>query len=74
MYELGTMMTFSDDDLKFLKEDLADLSDDSGVPAHVGLFKALLARLEAAEACLQDVWNIAIDDVKLEAWRKSCGK
>lgn len=67
--------TFSDDDLARLKE----LNESSDSTNFISWFdysktKALLARMEAAEACLLDVWHSSIDDEKLKAWRKTKGE
>ena len=66
-------MTFTDDDLKRLKEDLAR---DRRIGLTSGFrFEALLARLEAAEAVLT-FSDISITTVRerYEAWRKGAGK
>ena len=51
-------MTFSDDDLKRLKEKLpmVNLGDPLVLEKHQAI--ALLARLDAAEKCCTNAWNI----------------
>lgn len=70
-------MTFTDDDLKRLKEDIKDLlyvnigDDEHGDPNEVDL-KALLTRLDAAEAlafCPPEE-----QPIRLSEWRKACGR
>lgn len=74
-------MTFTDDDLKRLKQ-LADAYRPEGVPITCGSLQALLARLEAAETLL-DLWLQCDDDCEIdgsvfdaamEAWLKAAGK
>lgn len=75
-------MTFTDDDLKRLKEDIdgyeREQFDDWGMS--VDEVKRLLARLEAAEELLEEcnlVWvrhNSDIAEKLFEAWRKACGR
>lgn len=65
---------FTDDDLKRLKVD-----DDIGlngfmVDIRSDKFKALLARLEAAEACIPHVYANRERFRALEKWRKAAGK
>jgi hypothetical protein len=68
-------MIFTDDDLKRLKEKLEIYGE---VPLYTTQGKALLARLEAAEACMEFVGHDNCDykDVErvLKTWRKSAGK
>lgn len=86
-------MTFTDDDLKRLKEwgDRCNCTPETdltcGQLGHLKT-KALLARLEAAEAVIEGTWNgcdhdricdcppgwSPIPQKKLEAWRKAAGK
>jgi len=66
-------MTFTDDDLRILK-DWAEKVDDlplDALPKQKTL--ALLSRLEAAENAI--FWGNSLDRGKqIEAWRKACGK
>jgi hypothetical protein len=72
-------VTFTDDDLKRLKEMLNKCDCDSGhqtptVGSHV-LQKAVLARLEAAENLIaldKRYWEMY--PTHYEAWRKAAGK
>lgn len=65
-------MTFTDDDLKRLKSQLAlEISPDEDVLINNGEVDALLARLEAAERCINPANCYAVD---YEAWRKASGK
>jgi hypothetical protein len=78
-------MTFTDDDLKRLKESLyCDHDGPSGClhpiygPPEI---ETLLDRLEAAENCAKGLSNlVALQRLKgspkdlIEAWRKACGK
>lgn len=71
-------MSFTDGDLKRLKEDVVFLVDSKAMGTDLD---ALLARLEAAEAVLEDPdmqqflatagWEFA---AVIEAWRKAAGK
>lgn len=69
-------MSFTDDDLKRLKEGIRTGNFDFTEALLPGQMQALLARLEAAEN-----WALALlgtDITKArqdeEAWRKACGK
>jgi hypothetical protein len=74
-------MTFTDDDLKRLKEDLQERKDDHYELAgrlDIESMEALLARLEAAEILIEafmdregmgPFWK-----EEYEAWRKAAGK
>lgn len=68
-------MTFTDKDLKKLKEDLIPWMSPE-VPLKVMELKALLTRLEAAEKCVS--YHECQDDLStcphLAAWRKSKGE
>jgi hypothetical protein len=63
---MKTNDVFSDDDLKRLKLDI----QTGGVEWRAPFFHSLLARLEAAEACIES--HLKIWDVKV--WRKSKGE
>lgn len=66
-------MTFTDDELNDLKRRLETVTHSIG-PRTV---KALIERLEAAEACIEDAENDhmgAIGGRCLDAWRKAAGK
>ena len=77
-------MTFTDDDLKRLKEELTIFDDgwncqECGLNQHID-FKALLARLEAAEGLFNSKheeggseWWLDFEESK-RAWRKACGR
>ena len=78
-------MSFSDDDLKRLKEELGrwlgihtnpELTDPM-FSLSSKTINALLARLEAAEECvklmLQDI-PLPLEEKALKAWRKACGE
>lgn len=73
-------LKFTDEDLKRLKEHLTDHAMRTGqeFPIGQGTLDALLARLEAAEACakqldqLTGVYSFARD--RLQTWRKAAGK
>ena len=77
-------MTFSDDDLKRLKESLMTYEDEQHQCYRVKEFKALLARLEAAENPARgSQHNHAVDRPPQnlcrrckadEAWRKAAGR
>ena len=74
-------MTFSDEDLKRLKEldAAASIHDKYGNEEIRKAIPALLARLEAAEMCCQFMWisEHPIDDSATDAykaWRKAAGK
>jgi hypothetical protein len=58
-------MIFTDEDLQYWKERCGHLSP----------WKALLARLEAAEAvcCLKENHICVVCEASLKAWRKACG-
>jgi hypothetical protein len=70
---------FSDEDLVALKDMLRNAKNTDGSPLSAGGIKLLVARLEAAEACL-DVIATAYDleDGKgllaWKDWRKAAGK
>ena len=78
-------MTFIDDDLKRLKEILKSMLRLNDAPydpvklKHDKVF-ALLARLEAAELCVDILSGIKDDEngyyykSQMEAWRKAAGK
>jgi hypothetical protein len=74
-------MTFTDEDLKWLKEDLKELGDflcqECGLNQNTD-FSALIARLEAAEkVCLYEEVQSQRTPVMasfLAAWRKAAGK
>lgn len=71
---------FSDDDLKWLKEEFEYASSNRMVVGSYKIetnkYKALLVRLEAAEHCIP--YHECQDDLStcphLEAWRKTAGK
>lgn len=70
-------MSFSDDDLKRLKE----IINEHGLITHnmgANVYKALLARLDAAEAFGEMMCLTYGDDAEktilYEAWRKEAGK
>jgi hypothetical protein len=78
-------MTFTDDDLKRLKDYIRDDEAQSGIrfaiPINVGKCKALLARLEAAEKALEGYISLEYERVNYDevvqwtkAWRKAAGK
>lgn len=73
-------MPFTDDDMKQLKESLNTYQDDQSQCYRVMEFKALVARLEAAEACISDTEDdkCSIFDCWHErtykAWRAAAGK
>jgi hypothetical protein len=66
-------MKFTDDDLKQLKELVADKSMWPVELKSPKVFIALLARLESAEKFL-DGYSDLKDDPTYEAWRKTAGK
>lgn len=75
-------MSFTDEDLKFLKEQTDQAVDHKWNYPHWSKIQAVLARLEAAEA-LEQYWKYyeptSADDEKeynsmVEAWRKAAGK
>ena len=61
-------MTFTDDDLKWIKSELAA---NRRMEWPMPDCEALLARLEAAERCLD---NGANDNLLIKAWRKAAGR
>lgn len=72
-------MSFSDDDLKRLKE----IINEHGLITHnmgANVYKALLARLEAAEEVCERAKTHGCEDpecvldLSLEDWRKAAGK
>jgi hypothetical protein len=64
-------MTFTDDDLKRLEEDI----EIGGVSWNAPFFGPLLARLEAAEAALGfHGEGCSCEHARLEAWREAAGK
>lgn len=70
-------MTFTDDDLKRLKEKAERSNTYTNMDCDKAL--ALLSRLEAAELCCQFMWisEHPIDESANEAysaWRRACGK
>lgn len=74
-------MSFSDDDLKRLEKNIKNIPDKMAVSLHGDQFRALLARLEAAEVALEhyidsdpvrDVPTLLDDEVF--AWCKAAGK
>jgi hypothetical protein len=79
-------MIFSDDDLKRLKIYLDFATNPlKNQVLREHKIKALLARLETAEAVCQFHWAVRDDSIRtegrergdrplLEAWRKECGK
>ena len=70
-------MTFTDDDLKRLKDRIKSYVkwDVRDGPLDAEGYALLVARLEDAEVCVEDyeslVWH---DKTKVEAWRKAAGK
>jgi hypothetical protein len=60
-------MTFTDDDLKRLKEDMGNDTDACNVP-HGFKLAALLARLEAAEACARYAGDDEPDYLRNPLW------
>ncbi len=68
-------MTFTDADLKRFRKDHVDHdSDMSEIWEETIKMKALLARLEAAEECIQALGPEYMSDKLVEAWRKAAGK
>lgn len=75
-------MTFDDDDLKQIKDEIANRERGiTDVAEYVFDMKALLARLEAAEECAAYLVAMEPGDVKgneawkiIKAWRKAAGK
>lgn len=69
-------MTFTDDELKRLKADL--LNPEASVILNGDDISAILARLEAAEKCVQEHFGHGVLDCEpnctvYEAWRKAKG-
>jgi hypothetical protein len=79
---LHTYMTFTDDDLKRLKEAILVCKVSNGrlVTEDLDAVESLLSRLEAAEVSLLTFWSVAdFDrfpalDGPFNAWRKAAGK
>lgn len=70
-------MSFSDEDLARLKEDLNPLNKNTIVPYMAVTAedaRALIARLEAAERALEMRHVRGVFDTAIEAWRKSTGR
>lgn len=70
-------MRMTDDELAELKDiKKRKRGQDTGYTCEIynETLDALINRLEAAEACLFDVWHSSIADDKLEAWKRACGK
>lgn len=71
-------MTFTDDDLKILKENMPywAISTQSGSEKQSGPgnLRGLLARLEAAEAIAEDYGLIYPNDPATLRWRKAAGR
>jgi len=78
------MTPFTDEDLKRLKEQTDEAVENRwNYPRWIQI-QALLARLEAAEACIDDHRGDCLADIgkkcscgyqeKLDAWRKAAGK
>ena len=65
-------MTFTDDDLKRLKEDVNEEGSSYRIPTE-DLF-ALLARLEAAERVILETDERHLPLDAWQAWRKAAGK
>jgi len=63
-------MTFSDNDLKRLREKLTE--DDMSVCMDTKMTYALLARLACAEAALKELKGDAEETVLYAKWRESC--
>lgn len=69
------LSTFTDDDLKRLKEYLDSPGRKYWGPGLSGdTTEALLARLEAAEKCLEPSAGDIVPAQRYEAWRKAAGK
>jgi hypothetical protein len=69
-------MTFTDDDLKRLKEQRVIVHEGIHVAVKKVELQALLARLEAAERVIAkhfELMNISTFE-ELQAWRKAAGK
>ncbi len=73
-------MTFTDDDLKWLKDETrihADCKPTTCLHSSTETIKlmALIARLEAAEALIADYPQYELEmEAKRQAWRKAAGK
>lgn len=79
-------MSFTDEDLKRLKELLAKTIEPNSDDARdfcrlaVDNCSTIIARLEAAEKCAEWIKHVGLDSVAdmhheyYEAWRKECGK
>lgn len=65
-------MTFTDDDLKQLKESIQGFKETTTHTIHIGKVHALLARLEAAE--LKECNQYHCGHASCNEWRKATGE
>lgn len=66
-------MTFTDDDLKRLKDDLPLIGTFERWLTTRGKVEALISRLEAGERIIKDRVKDYDKDPLLEDWRRKCG-
>lgn len=67
-------MSFTDDDLKRLRDRTLPYESLALIGVKSDLLNALLARLEAAEKVCEEIERKPICHGLIEAWRKACGK